>query len=72
MTRFVRGYAGGRLYGHHVVREQRRWIPGAASEPAGPGRNDAGLGSEALKPDLLRKLRAVQENFVCELLRHRG
>ncbi|WP_338897086.1 serine hydrolase domain-containing protein [Streptomyces sp. TG1A-60] len=114
MTRFIRGYAGGRLYGHHVVREQRRWIPGAASEPAGPGRNDAGLAvfryttrcgvvlghtgntlgytqliaatpdgrrsltfsattqiNQALKPALLRKLRAVQEDFVCALLRHK-
>ncbi|AZQ38939.1 class A beta-lactamase-related serine hydrolase [Streptomyces cyaneochromogenes] len=114
MTRFVRGYAGGRLYGPHVVREQRRWIPGAASEPAGPGRNDGGLAifryttrcgvvlghtgntlgytqliaatpdgrrsltfsvttqiNEAMKPDLLRKMRAVQENFVCALL-HNG
>ncbi|GAA2659960.1 serine hydrolase domain-containing protein [Streptomyces vastus] len=114
-TRFIRGYAGGRLYGNDVVSEQRRWIPGAASEPAGPGRNDAGLAifryttrcgvvlghtgntlgytqliaatpdgrrsltfsattqiNEALKPDLLRKLRTVQENFVCAVLRHRG
>ncbi|MGW1957472.1 serine hydrolase domain-containing protein [Streptomyces sp. NPDC001920] len=112
MTRFIRGYAGGRLYGPHVVREQRRWIPGAASEPPGPGRNDAGLAifryttrcgvvlghtgntlgytqliaatpdgrrsltfsattqiNEAMKPALLRRLRAVQENFVCALLR---
>jgi D-alanyl-D-alanine carboxypeptidase len=112
MTRFVRGYAGGRLYGHDVVREQRRWIAGAASEPAGPGRNDAGLAlfryttrcgvvlghtgntlgytqliaatpdghrsltfsvttqiNQAMKPDLLQELRAVQENFVCALLR---
>lgn len=117
MTRFVRGYAGGRLYGRDrdVVREQRRWIPGAASEPAGPGRNDGGLGifryttrcgvvlghtgntpgytqliaatpdgrrsltfstttqiNQDMKPDLLRQLRAVQENFVCDLLRRRG
>ncbi|MCX4767659.1 beta-lactamase family protein [Streptomyces sp. NBC_01275] len=43
MTRFVRGYAGGALYGRGVVREQRRWIAGA-SEPAGPGRNAVGLG----------------------------
>ncbi len=42
MTRFIRGYAGGALYGKDVVREQRRWIAGA-SEPAGPGRNKAGL-----------------------------
>ena len=112
MTRFIRGYAGGRLYGRHLVREQRRWIPGAASEPAGPGRNAAGLAvfryttrcgvvlghtgntlgytqliaatpdgrrsltfsattqiNQAQKPELLRKLRAVQENFVCALRR---
>lgn len=111
MTRFIRGYAGGRLYGPSEVREQRRWIPGAASEPAGPGRNAAGLAlfryttrcgvvlghtgntlgytqliaatpdgrrsltfsattqiNEATKPDLLRRLRTVQENFVCALL----
>ncbi|MFF1542620.1 serine hydrolase domain-containing protein [Streptomyces sp. NPDC058291] len=43
MTRFIRGYAPGALYGKGVVREQRRWIAGA-SEPAGPGRNSAGLG----------------------------
>ncbi|MEH0474672.1 serine hydrolase [Streptomyces sp. B21-097] len=43
MTRFIRGYASGALYGRDVVREQRRWIEGA-SEPAGPGRNKAGLG----------------------------
>ncbi|WP_329416448.1 beta-lactamase family protein [Streptomyces sp. NBC_00704] len=42
LTRFIRGYASGALYGKDVVREQRRWIPGA-SEPAGPGRNSAGL-----------------------------
>jgi D-alanyl-D-alanine carboxypeptidase len=42
MTRFIRGYASGALYGEGVVREQRRWIAGA-SEPAGPGRNSVGL-----------------------------
>lgn len=42
MSRFVRGYAGGALYGRQVLREQRRWVAGA-SEPAGPGRNLAGL-----------------------------
>ncbi|MER6349435.1 serine hydrolase domain-containing protein [Streptomyces sp. NPDC001595] len=111
LTRFIRGYASGALYGRDEVREQRRWIPGA-SEPAGPGRNDAGLavfryttrcgvvlghtgnfpgytqlmaatpdGSRSLtfsattqinrqvKPELLRELRAVQEDFVCALLR---
>lgn len=111
MTRFIRGYAGGKLYGHDVVQQQRAWIDGA-SEPAGPGRNEAGpaifryttrcgvvLGhtgntpgytqliaatpdgrksltfstttqiNQTLKPDLLRQLRAVQENFVCALLK---
>lgn len=114
MTRFIRGYAGGRLYSQHIVREQRDWIPGS-SEPKGPGRNDAGLAlfryttrcgvvlghtgntlgytqliaatpdgrrsltfsvttqvNQAQKPDLLRRMRAVQENFVCALLRHRS
>lgn len=42
MTRFIRGYASGRLYGRAVVEQQRQWIEGA-SEPAGPGRNSAGL-----------------------------
>ncbi|MFJ5262342.1 serine hydrolase domain-containing protein [Streptomyces sp. NPDC088387] len=42
MTRFIRGYASGALYGKRVLREQRAWINGA-SEPAGPGRNTAGL-----------------------------
>ncbi|MCT9082883.1 serine hydrolase domain-containing protein [Streptomyces fulvoviolaceus] len=111
MTRFVRGYAGGRLYGRDVVREQRQWIEGA-SEPAGPGRNTAGLAifryetrcgvvlghtgnfpgytqliaatpdgrrsltfsvtsqiNESRDAPRLRKLRAIQENFVCAVLR---
>lgn len=111
MTRFVRGYGGGKLYGRDVIQQQRAWIDGA-SEPAGPGRNQAGLAlfryttrcgvvlghtgntpgytqliaatpdgrksltfstttqiNQALKPDLLRRMRAVQENFVCALLK---
>jgi D-alanyl-D-alanine carboxypeptidase len=114
MTRFIRGYAGGALYGRNVVHEQRRWIAGA-SEPAGPGTNMAGLAvfryatrcgvvlghtgnfpgytqliaatpdgrrsltfsvttqiNESLNPDLLSRLRAVQENFVCALLTRSG
>ncbi|MFI6658543.1 serine hydrolase domain-containing protein [Streptomyces sp. NPDC050523] len=114
MTRFVSGYVGGALYGRNLVREQRRWIPGA-SEPAGPGENMAGLalfryatrcgvvlghtgntlgytqliaatpdGRRSLtfsvttqinasqNPDLLSRLRAVQENFVCALLSRSG
>jgi D-alanyl-D-alanine carboxypeptidase len=115
MARFIRDYAGGRLYGRDVVREQRHWTPGGASEPAGPGRNDAGLAlfryttrcgvvlghtgnavgstqliaatpdgrrsltfsvttqiNQAQKPELLSRLRAVEENVVCALLRHRS
>ncbi|CAL9613331.1 serine hydrolase domain-containing protein [Streptomyces sp. enrichment culture] len=114
MTRFVRGYASGRLYGPDLVRAQRRWIAGGASEPAGPGRNDAGLAlfryttrcgvvlghtgntagytqliaatpdgrrsltfsttsqiNQTQAPELLRRLRAVQEDFVCALLKGR-
>lgn len=113
-TRFVRGYAGGALYGRKVLREQRRWRPGA-SQPAGPGRNSTGLGifryrtrcgvvlghtgnfpgytqlmaatpdgrrsltfsvtrqiNADLTPALLARMRALQEDFVCGLLRGRG
>jgi D-alanyl-D-alanine carboxypeptidase len=42
LTRFIRAYAAGELTSPAVREEQRRWIEGA-SEPAGPGRNSAGL-----------------------------
>jgi D-alanyl-D-alanine carboxypeptidase len=42
LTRFVRGYVGGRLFGPRVRRAQRRFGPGG-SEPTGPGVNSAGL-----------------------------
>ncbi|QFQ95826.1 beta-lactamase family protein [Streptomyces phaeolivaceus] len=115
MTRFIRGYAAGRLTSRGVLREQRRWIEGA-SEPAGPGRNTAGLAifryetrcgvvlghtgnfpgytqliaatpdgrrsltfslttqvNRTLAPDLLERLRTIEENAVCALLgRHPG
>ena len=114
MTRFIRGYASGRLYGGKVVDQQRQWIEGS-SEPAGPGRNSAGLavfryqtrcgvvlghtGNTlgytqliAATPDgrrsltfsvtsqvtqstdaaRLQKMRALEENFVCALLRGKG
>ncbi|MEW1905054.1 serine hydrolase domain-containing protein [Streptomyces sp. NPDC086147] len=113
LNAFVRAWAGGRGYLSEEVRnQQRRFIPGAASEPAGPGTNAGGLAifryetrcgtvyghtgnfpgytqlaaatadgrrsltfsintqtSKSLKPELLAKVRAVQENFVCALLR---
>lgn len=113
LNAFVRAWAGGRDYLSPEVRnQQRRFIPGAASEPAGPGANAGGLAifryttrcgtvyghtgnfpgytqlaaatadgkrsltftintqtSKTLKPELLTKVRAVQEDFVCALLR---
>jgi D-alanyl-D-alanine carboxypeptidase len=42
LTRFVRGYVSGRLFGRAVRAEQRRFGPGG-SEPTGPGSNSAGL-----------------------------
>lgn len=111
MTGFIRGYAGGKLIKEKTRRQQLSWVNGA-SEPAGPGKNKAGLaifrystrcgvvyghtgnfpgytqliaatanGKRSLtlslttqinktnKPHLLKQLRKVEENFVCELLR---
>lgn len=113
MTSFIRGYAGGKLISDRTRHQQLNWVKGA-SEPAGPGKNKAGLaifryttrcgvvyghtgnfpgytqliaatpnGKRSLtvslttqinktnKPDLLKRLRAVEENFVCALLRKR-
>lgn len=42
LARFMGGYAGGRLIGPPVRRQQLTFVDGA-SEPAGPGRNEAGL-----------------------------
>ncbi|MFK4101993.1 serine hydrolase domain-containing protein [Streptomyces sp. NPDC019531] len=114
ITRFIRGYASGRLYGRPVVEQQRQWIEGA-SEPAGPGRNSAGLAifryqtrcgvvlghtgntlgytqliaatpngrrsltfsvttqiNQSTDAAQLERMRALQENFVCALLRDKG
>ncbi|MEU6659998.1 serine hydrolase domain-containing protein [Streptomyces sp. NPDC046821] len=111
LTRFIRGYAGGRLLSERTRDQQLRFVPGA-SEPAGPGTNAAGLAifryrtrcgtvyghtgntpgytqlaaatadgkrsptfsistqtSKDVRPALLARVRAVQENFVCALLR---
>ncbi|MEV6756943.1 serine hydrolase domain-containing protein [Streptomyces sp. NPDC051214] len=113
MTAFIRGYAGGKLISDRTRRQQLKWVNGA-SEPAGPGKNKAGLalfryttrcgvvyghtgnfpgytqliaaspnGKRSLtlslttqinktnKPDLLKRLRTVEENLVCALLRKR-
>ncbi|MFF9915379.1 serine hydrolase domain-containing protein [Streptomyces sp. NPDC013457] len=114
LNAFIRAWAGGHGFLSKETRhEQRTFIPGAASEPAGPGVNAGGLAifryttrcgtvyghtgnfpgytqfaaatadgrrsltfsintqtSKSLKPELLAKVRAVQEDFVCALLRH--
>ncbi|MFF1510081.1 serine hydrolase domain-containing protein [Streptomyces sp. NPDC058326] len=113
LSAFARAWAGGRGFlSEETRRRQRSFIPGAASEPAGPGVNAGGLAifryttrcgtvyghtgnfpgytqlavgtadgeraltfsistqtSKSLKPELLAKVRAVQEDFVCALLR---
>jgi D-alanyl-D-alanine carboxypeptidase len=43
LSRFFRGYVGGRLFGSHVKQAQRQWVRGSSSPP-GPGVNGAGLG----------------------------
>ncbi|WP_017236424.1 serine hydrolase domain-containing protein [Streptomyces sp. SS] len=114
LNRFIRAWAGGRDFLSKETRHQQRtFIPGAASEPAGPGVNSGGLAifryrtrcgtvyghtgntpgytqfaaatadgersltfsittqtSKTVKPELLAKVRAVQEDFVCALLKH--
>lgn len=42
-TAFIRPYAGGDLISKPTRRQQLTWVAGGASEPAGPGANDAGL-----------------------------
>ncbi|MFD6228749.1 serine hydrolase domain-containing protein [Streptomyces sp. NPDC060232] len=112
LTAFIRGYAGGALISDRTRRQQFRFIPGALSQPPGPGRTEAGLalyryttrcgtvyghtgntpgytqlaaatadGSRSLtftittqtsltgNPELLARVRNVQEDFVCALLR---
>ena len=43
LGRFIRGYVGGDLFDTATQREQTRFVPGANSEPRGPGANSAGL-----------------------------
>ncbi|MFE6834870.1 serine hydrolase domain-containing protein [Streptomyces sp. NPDC057705] len=43
LTAFIRGYAGGTLVSDRTRRQQFRFIPGALSQPPGPGRTEAGL-----------------------------
>jgi D-alanyl-D-alanine carboxypeptidase len=43
LTRFVRAYVGGSLFGGKPRRQQYRFVRGGRSEPPGPGANSAGL-----------------------------
>ena len=43
LNKFIRGYAGARLFGRAVQAQQMRFV-GGNSEPIGPGVNSAGLG----------------------------
>ena len=43
LTRFIRAYAGGKLFGGAVRARQLRFRPGGGSDPPGPGANAAGL-----------------------------
>ncbi|MWA15964.1 serine hydrolase [Streptomyces sp. BA2] len=113
MTAFIRGYAGGKLISDRTRHQQLNWVNGA-SEPAGPGKNKAGLAifryttrcgvvyghtgnfpgytqliaaapdgkrsltvslttqvNKSSNPELLKRLRTVEENLVCALLRKR-
>jgi D-alanyl-D-alanine carboxypeptidase len=42
-TRFIRAYASGELITRGLRSRQRKFIPGAAGEPPGPGQNSGGL-----------------------------
>jgi D-alanyl-D-alanine carboxypeptidase len=42
LSKFIRGYVGGRLFDPEVVAEQRRFTFPGSSEPTGPGENGAG------------------------------
>jgi D-alanyl-D-alanine carboxypeptidase len=110
LTAFIRAYAGGKLISPKTRAQQLRFVDGS-SEPAGPGRNEAGLAifryttrcgvvlghtgnffgytqlavatpdgrrsltfsittrvSGLIKPEILAKLRSIQEEYVCALL----
>jgi D-alanyl-D-alanine carboxypeptidase len=110
LTAFIRAYAGGKLISPKTRVQQLRFVDGS-SEPAGPGRNEAGLAifryttrcgvvlghtgnffgytqlavatpdgrrsltfsittrvSGLIKPEILAKLRSIQEEYVCALL----
>jgi len=43
LNRFIRGYAGRKLFGRRTQRRQLRFVEGS-SDPPGPGVNSAGLG----------------------------
>ncbi|GFE71099.1 serine hydrolase [Chroococcus sp. FPU101] len=44
LNQFIRGYASGQLFGADIQAQQFQFVPGASSQPPGPGTNSAGLG----------------------------
>ncbi len=44
LNRFIRAYAGGKLFGGATRAAQTHFVPGGESEPKGPGENSAGMG----------------------------
>jgi D-alanyl-D-alanine carboxypeptidase len=44
LNRFIRAYAGGKLFGGATRAAQTDFVPGGESEPKGPGENSAGMG----------------------------
>ena len=42
-NRFIRAYAGGKLFGGATRAAQTHFVPGGESEPKGPGENSAGM-----------------------------
>jgi D-alanyl-D-alanine carboxypeptidase len=43
LNRFIRSYAGGKLFGGATRAAQTDFVPGGESEPKGPGENSAGM-----------------------------
>ena len=43
LNRFIRAYAGGKLFGGATRAAQTNFVPCGESEPKGPGKNSAGM-----------------------------
>jgi D-alanyl-D-alanine carboxypeptidase len=56
LTRFIRAYARGELITRGLRDQQRKFLPGAAGEPPGPGQNSGGLALYRYRTDCGRVL----------------